>query len=207
MPWFWEAHDFLLRTELSSFIGKSLYLWLDAISAPRYGKSDKFMGVANRRRIAEVCEEQIAPLYFGYLPDLPDEEDGLDLENAESTQIPWTAYPPPRDEPDMLKVRWVDSWRQVQKERATFEIFVTWLGEAVGMSLTFNGQRRVFGRSDNDASPGETIDTEEMTLQGYDQVIGMVLHINTHHIWDRRDPHAYLQAVTVRSHSIPESCI
>ncbi|GAB1215284.1 hypothetical protein ATERTT37_004470 [Aspergillus terreus] len=65
MPWLWEFHALKLEKTLPEDLNyKRLYLWLDKMTAPRYGMDDLTLtGVANRRRIWGVCQ-QLAPRYF-----------------------------------------------------------------------------------------------------------------------------------------------
>ncbi|KAL5358749.1 hypothetical protein BJX96DRAFT_183318 [Aspergillus floccosus] len=65
MPWLWEFHALKHEKTLPEDINyKRLYLWLDKMTAPRYGMDDLALtGVANRRRIWGVCQ-QLAPRYF-----------------------------------------------------------------------------------------------------------------------------------------------
>ncbi|KAL4747090.1 hypothetical protein BDW72DRAFT_206801 [Aspergillus terricola var. indicus] len=58
MPWLWQtqtAADADIQTHLNH---KQVYMWLDEITAPKYGLEDPtVMGIANRRRIWGACEE------------------------------------------------------------------------------------------------------------------------------------------------------
>lgn len=50
----------------------------------------------------------------------------------------------------------------------------------VGMSVTLGGQRRVFGRSDTDATTScEEIRSEARQILGRDWINGLILHIPT----------------------------
>ncbi|GIK05498.1 hypothetical protein Aspvir_009611 [Aspergillus viridinutans] len=59
MPWFWEFYSSQNPRDLPADVNyKRLYLWLDKMTAARYGMDDlALIGVANRRRIWGVCEE------------------------------------------------------------------------------------------------------------------------------------------------------
>ncbi|KAE8353171.1 hypothetical protein BDV28DRAFT_112227 [Aspergillus coremiiformis] len=60
MPWFWELQTLPPQKTVNY---KSLYLWLNKMTTPRYGMDDlTLMGVANRRRIWAVCD-QLASRY------------------------------------------------------------------------------------------------------------------------------------------------
>lgn len=62
LPWFWELrHIFHLISGNINY--KRLFLWLEHITRPRFGMKGPFMGVANRRRIWNVCEE-VGVMYF-----------------------------------------------------------------------------------------------------------------------------------------------
>ncbi|OOF93907.1 hypothetical protein ASPCADRAFT_209130 [Aspergillus carbonarius ITEM 5010] len=58
MPWFWELQAAKNQKLSHDLNYKKMYMWLDKMTAPRYGMDDlKLIGVANRRRIWGVCEE------------------------------------------------------------------------------------------------------------------------------------------------------
>ncbi|RHZ58380.1 uncharacterized protein CDV56_102937 [Aspergillus thermomutatus] len=59
MPWFWEFYSSQKPKDLPDDVNyKRLYMWLDKMTAARYGMDDlALIGVANRRRIWGVCEE------------------------------------------------------------------------------------------------------------------------------------------------------
>lgn len=59
MPWFWEFYSSQNPRDLPADVNyKRLYMWLDKMTAARYGMDDlALIGVANRRRIWGVCEE------------------------------------------------------------------------------------------------------------------------------------------------------
>ncbi|GAQ05353.1 hypothetical protein ALT_2674 [Aspergillus lentulus] len=59
MPWFWEFYTSQNPKDLPADVNyKRLYMWLDKMTAARYGMDDlALIGVANRRRIWGVCEE------------------------------------------------------------------------------------------------------------------------------------------------------
>ncbi|KAB8246412.1 hypothetical protein BDV35DRAFT_354108 [Aspergillus flavus] len=60
MPWLWEFQTLQNQKDVNY---KSLYLWLNKMTTPRYGMDDlNLMGVANRRRVWGVCE-QLASRY------------------------------------------------------------------------------------------------------------------------------------------------
>ncbi|GAB1210217.1 hypothetical protein APSETT445_009008 [Aspergillus pseudonomiae] len=60
MPWLWEFQTLQTQKDVNY---KSLYLWLNKMTTPRYGMDDlNLMGVANRRRVWGVCE-QLASRY------------------------------------------------------------------------------------------------------------------------------------------------
>ncbi|KAB8211497.1 hypothetical protein P875_00010069 [Aspergillus parasiticus SU-1] len=60
MPWLWEFQTLQNQKDVNY---KTLYLWLNKMTTPRYGMDDlNLMGVANRRRVWGVCE-QLASRY------------------------------------------------------------------------------------------------------------------------------------------------
>ncbi|KAK2766097.1 hypothetical protein FQN54_007612 [Arachnomyces sp. PD_36] len=68
MPWFWELHEVIEENKYPDLDLRSLYLWLDERTTPRYGLTGPFLGVANRRRIWGPCEE-IAKQYHHQLQE------------------------------------------------------------------------------------------------------------------------------------------
>ncbi|KAK4102319.1 hypothetical protein N658DRAFT_506506 [Parathielavia hyrcaniae] len=68
MPWLNSLRPLLDGQEPEEKVTldyKKLYLWLDKVTAPKYGVDGPFLSLANRRRIWGVCE-QLAALYFGH---------------------------------------------------------------------------------------------------------------------------------------------
>lgn len=58
MPWFWELQAAKNQKAPADLNYKRMYMWLEKMTAPRYGMDDvKLIGVANRRRIWGVCED------------------------------------------------------------------------------------------------------------------------------------------------------
>ncbi|KAL4787013.1 hypothetical protein BJX76DRAFT_319763 [Aspergillus varians] len=57
MPWLWETR-MLQNSATDDLDHEQVYLWLESITAPKYGMEDAtLMGIANRRRIWGVCDE------------------------------------------------------------------------------------------------------------------------------------------------------
>jgi len=54
-PWFWEIETLVTGDELQGLDYKGLFLWLDKVTEPIFAMQGPFMGVANRRRIWNVC--------------------------------------------------------------------------------------------------------------------------------------------------------
>lgn len=57
MPWFWEAHDFIMEGKIADDTDfKRVFLWLESSTRPAINmEPGPFMCIANRRRIWYVC--------------------------------------------------------------------------------------------------------------------------------------------------------
>jgi hypothetical protein len=90
MAWLWIPHD-LLR--IAEFRGEGngnpeidwmkVYLLFDSVTARPYGMSGVYMGLANRRRIWNACE-QLKPAYISYAV-----EHGRSLTNPNPKRRTW----------------------------------------------------------------------------------------------------------------------
>ncbi|KAE8353178.1 hypothetical protein BDV28DRAFT_112610 [Aspergillus coremiiformis] len=90
MPWFWEVHRLVASHKLPPYLNyKGFYLWLDEITAPRYGKADRFLGVANRRRIWGISEQLIGK-YDRALSQSSSKGTSQDTEGAGLDVYSWT---------------------------------------------------------------------------------------------------------------------
>lgn len=207
MPWFWAVNEPVEGKQIPSWVNwKRLYLWLDMISTPKYGKTDAFIGVANRRRIYTIGK-QIAPVYFKSLdensPQAACDATGIPLEDIKTGDMAFIAYPQPREDSTPVKSQFVYSQRKMSHQYSMVEVFWNNDDEMVGMAVTFGleGQRRLFGRSDNDPAPGEQICRKAARIGENDWIVRIDVHVRTNQVLDLDCPRAFLFGVTVGSQS------
>lgn len=150
MPWVWELNKILGDTQPTDLDYKSLYLWLDTVTTPKYGMAGTFMGLANRRRIWGACQ-QLVGHYFKRLEQRPSvKADAEILEQSKCLQMPFVSLPQPAEEPKTWKKLWAHSWQEMDGHPALFETFWTDDLGLVGIGVTFGGDtRRIFGADDS----------------------------------------------------------
>jgi hypothetical protein len=56
-PWFWEVDDLVSSIDDPAFNFTRFFLWLEAATEPKVGMSGAFLGVANRWRIWNTCQQ------------------------------------------------------------------------------------------------------------------------------------------------------
>ncbi|KAF2623114.1 hypothetical protein BU25DRAFT_462263 [Macroventuria anomochaeta] len=119
-PWLWETKNIACnRDPYPDFDHKGLFLWLDKVTRPTFGMEGPFMGIANRRRIWNVCE-QLAPVYNLRVNrarrEEPDDEDAqVVLDTAVSLHMPMTMYPQPADA-QTISAQFVRSWDEIENQ-------------------------------------------------------------------------------------------
>ncbi|KAK2811612.1 hypothetical protein FQN50_001954 [Emmonsiellopsis sp. PD_5] len=147
MPWFWELHEVVGDPRMSGLDYKSLYLWLDRETAPRYGMRGPFMAVANRRRIWSACE-QLAKGYFIQLlreqTNGPDQDPNIAREISDASHMPMTKYPQPTEDVRVISKQFIQSWEE-KIMATTLETYWNGDGYLAGLALTFGSERRGFG--------------------------------------------------------------
>jgi hypothetical protein len=98
LPWFDELRQFIETTSTDALDYKGLFLWVDAVTRPKYGNQGPLMHIANRRRIWGCCQP-LASLYklkMGPVePAEPEdsEEAKAILQSSVCLQMPMTMYP------------------------------------------------------------------------------------------------------------------
>ena len=178
MPWFFELHELMNYSDSEVFEGinsKSLLAWADNITTPKIGMKGPSMGIANRRRIWSVCEQ----LADRYLPRCV-EEGPPNLDHigrmisklSGCVQMPVVCSPMPHRK-DKAVAYWVRSWADVYSERNILEIFWDAEGSLVGLSLSGDGHRRLFGK--DDAIEGGS--RQALVLEKGDWITGLILHL------------------------------
>ncbi|KAF1958078.1 hypothetical protein CC80DRAFT_592526 [Byssothecium circinans] len=128
-PWFWEAKDFFEETALlGDFDYKRTFLGLNMISTPKIGLQGPWMGIANRRRIWNACN-QLKEIYRNFSPmddntKSTDDEEAQDImTSAISLQMPMVAYPKPNRVSKTVSTQWIKSWSDVYSRSCAFETY------------------------------------------------------------------------------------
>lgn len=158
-PWFWEVNDLLSNTTFpETFNFKGAFLWLDDITTPRFGMDGPMMGIANRRRIWQVCQ-QLTPQYLEKVtPDdhaePEDEEAKALLKSAKCLHMPIVMYPQPREARTISK-QFIRSWSEMHLT-CNFETWWNETNSLTGIAVTFGTSRRLFGVGEGTASSGHT---------------------------------------------------
>jgi hypothetical protein len=62
LPWFYELRYFVETASIDALDYKGLFLWVDALTCPKFGNQGPLMHIANRRRIWGCCQP-VASLY------------------------------------------------------------------------------------------------------------------------------------------------
>lgn len=58
-PWLWEVDDFVSSIHDPALDLTRLFSWLEAVTEPKFGMSGPFLGVANRWRIWDTCQQLV----------------------------------------------------------------------------------------------------------------------------------------------------
>ncbi|KAF1944979.1 hypothetical protein EJ02DRAFT_420029 [Clathrospora elynae] len=168
LPWFYELRTFANTAVPEGFDWKGLFLWLDALTAPEFGNQGPLMGLANRRRIWNVCQ-QLAPLYKERVRPLAiqnEPEDGEEaraiMKSAVSLHMPMVMYPQPQA-PETISVQFIRSWAEITHRSCDLDTY--WNSNVnryesglVGIAVRFGGQQRVFGTTEG--RPGQSLHIE-----------------------------------------------
>ncbi|KAB2571608.1 hypothetical protein DBV05_g9723 [Lasiodiplodia theobromae] len=204
-PWFHKLRslidDAITPTEGCDF--RTLFFWLYAQSRPRLWMSGPFMALANRRRLWGVCEQISDHYHQAKQRQRPPQADDDDESNetaqliekhADTPRMPIVAYPPPGPDAETMSTVWIRSWAELDAPFALFEAFWAYdrtvgvrngtsNGSLVGLAMTFDGCRRLFGRDDS----AEGVSRETCLIVNPAQIGGLVLHIdpimNKHRTW------------------------
>lgn len=110
------------------------------------------MGIANRRRIWNVCE-QLAPAYnlkaHRKTQDEPDDQEAKAvLDAALSLHMPRVMYPQPKQSTTVF-AQFIRSWNEVANQASDVETYFREEdGALVGISVTFSDVERIFGSTE-----------------------------------------------------------
>ncbi|KAJ5594936.1 uncharacterized protein N7459_001144 [Penicillium hispanicum] len=193
MPWFFELHALLptlMIPDDSDDTNRAVgvhsrspwhfFAWANRITTPRCGITGPFMGVANRRRIWDVCS-QLADPYLAeqqrQVPLLSEGDEAQIREHAVCVDMPVVSFPEP------AKVRtertfWVQSWTEVPARESGCTLKMHWNAEGslVGLAVVMDGGStpgpRLFGLDDRH----DGVTTSSMQLDSGDWIHGFILH-------------------------------
>jgi hypothetical protein len=152
VSFFWELDGLLKTTVLpDTFDWRGAFQWLNKITKPTFAMEGPLAGIANRRRIWNVCL-QLAPLYHEKLnAETYEEPSGSEtttiLSEAKSFHTPVTMYPQPSaHEVHPMTAQFIRSWSEIGYRACEFDTY--WsdpYGGLTGISVTFGSVERVFG--------------------------------------------------------------
>lgn len=150
-PWFWEIKDLLAHTKFpETFDFQGLLMWLYYITFPEYGFRGPLMGIANRRRIWNACQD-LVPVYAAKVTVTqpvapPSEEAKAILDAAKSLHMPLVMYPQPQPKTARtISAQFICSWGEVTHRACDFDTYWDKEGALVGISVTFGQTERLFG--------------------------------------------------------------
>ncbi|KAI8932283.1 hypothetical protein NX059_010480 [Plenodomus lindquistii] len=151
LPWFWELRIPLINATFpDGFDHKGLFLWLDAITEPRFAMKGPYMGIANRRRIWYAVQD-LVPLYetrmkpIEHMKTAEDEAEAKAiLASAVNLHMPMVMYPQPK-EAQAVTTQFVRSWADITHHPCDFDTFWDHKERLVGIAVQFGGDLRVFG--------------------------------------------------------------
>ncbi|KAK7059597.1 putative f-box domain protein [Favolaschia claudopus] len=177
MPWFWELHALLCdgSIDFKPTDFKGLAWWVNQQTLPRDGLRGPFMGIANRRRIWDVCEQ----LADDYLPlvALKSRERIQGSPVAESIwdqsvniDMPAVVWPKPAEKAGIRTsaVQWisVDKSSHSMERGGVFETYWDKDGSLRAMCLTVAGasERRLCGISSEMSKEEVILDSDIVGL-------------------------------------------
>ncbi|KAF2119207.1 hypothetical protein BDV96DRAFT_567199 [Lophiotrema nucula] len=197
MSCFWEIED-LLDNVPEDFDFKRAFLWLNRLTTCRFGMEGYLMGIANRRRIWNVCQ-QIVPLYRKQVPEndlagSQDEEARTILQSSASLYMPMVAFPRIK-EARTVSTLFIRSWDDISKP-CLFETF--WNSETalVGIAVTFGIQTRLFGEK---GVEGSIVHKYSVSIPENDWINEVVLQMQDVDMFgEPKDPSQYMTAMHVQ---------
>lgn len=153
-PFFWELEDLLSKSDFpSTFDWRGMFQWLNEITRGKFGMEGQLRGIANRRRIWNVCQ-QLHRMYYDRLSndhynEPSDAEAKAIFDTAVCPHKPITIYPPPSDtETRTLTVQFIRSWSEIAYRACDLETYWSASGKSdglMGISVTFGSVERLLG--------------------------------------------------------------
>ncbi|SPO01668.1 uncharacterized protein DNG_04341 [Cephalotrichum gorgonifer] len=182
MPWFWELNKVMKEVQTSDVNYKSLYLWLNASTAPKFGTRSPFMGIANRRRIWSICET-IMKRYLRFMSSgeraakrghHTSEEilEALRGENLSGDTFV-VASPMSDDDTSAVSTHLIRWWEDLEDLDMIFCTYWNSDRLLVGIGIEINGTFRLIGRRDTVAGDRRSA----VRIGANDWITGLILHI------------------------------
>jgi hypothetical protein len=137
-----------------TFDWRAAFQWLNEITKPKFAMEGPLCGIANRRRIWDVCL-QLKPRYLEKLHPENYQEPGDDeaadvLAGAKSFHMPLIMHPQPSaQDARAVTTQFVRSWSEIGYRACDFDTY--WKDDhsrLVGISVTFGSVARVFGSTE-----------------------------------------------------------
>ena len=199
LPWFYELQYFLDGIEFNAHTEdlshnslRHLFARAHGTTMPRRGMKGPFMGIANRRRIWDICS-QLADLYVDQLP--PYDSDDFAMENEEEAQFLNEAVclempvvtTPTQDRFYTVRAFWVHTWSQINQSERIFTLKLFWERDnLMGLGTTMEDGKgsilSLFGVDEQeDGSPKDIgqesgISVTEMRIDSDDWITGFILY-------------------------------
>lgn len=169
MLWFWEAHNVIACSDVEIDFRK-FYYFLESQTRFHFAKRGPFMQIANRRRIWSACNE----LATTYLEDrypkpivITDEERST-LYSSSTTRSTVLLRCPNKDDGKELpetRSQFIYSLNEIKERRKKVESY--WCNNhfLIGLSVTIDGERRLFGSDDGPNLSGASVSKESVVLE------------------------------------------
>jgi hypothetical protein len=172
IQWAWEA-DIAFKTTLEdrkSF--REACLWLNHISSPTRNRTSEFLGVINRRRIWNTCE-QIAGHYFALLDQtrIP----SRDHDHMEGFEAKEKAIAYAHTEHNVERLIWLQSWDELNGASATAEAIWDSDGILIGLGMILHRKRIFAGKTDDQVTGS---DRETCRISTRPWIKGMIAHMD-----------------------------
>ncbi|KAJ5183609.1 hypothetical protein N7492_001225 [Penicillium capsulatum] len=192
MPWFYEMHSFLheifgpANHDAMEASGKSLsrfFAWAHHATTPRLKLRGPFMGIANRRRIWEVCQQLVDPYLEQAKAEYSSSQVGEESQFRSDTiclDMP-VVTSPPLNHFHTERVFWVRNWSEYNARNGDFTFNTFWKGEdLVGLGVVMNSdqdpRQKVFGLDNHDEDVIPAVTVKSMRIGQGDWITGFILY-------------------------------
>lgn len=150
-PWFWEVSPLLKDgTFPGDFDYKGAFLWLHQLTTPAFGMTGPFMGIANRRRIWNACQDLVPAYRARIVPTVQneslDEEAKAIFHKAKSLHMPLVAYPQQKSITS-ISAQFIRSWDEIEQRASDLETYWNDCGALIGIAVRYGSNSRLFGNT------------------------------------------------------------